>query len=137
VRQLRSQINYLESHIELLDEKEEHYIYASGQYKAIIDSLDSHLKLLRDSREELNRMLTPYYIKKSFQGLELSVEHVTITEGSVLPSQYYYLMNKMAIDTETDAPTGRILHEEGDIFIIRLNELTETEIPKIIIAKKG
>lgn len=137
IGQFINQINYLESRIELLDEQEEHYIYASGQYRAIIGSLDSYLKLLRDSREDLNRMLTPYYIQKSFQGLELSIEHVTITEGSILPAQYYYLMNEMAIDTETDAPTGRILHEEGDIFIIRLNELTETEIPKIIIAKKG
>ncbi len=138
IKQLRTQINFLESRIELLDEQEEHSVNASGQYQAMADSLDSFLELLRNVKEELNRMLSPHYIKNSFQNLDLRIEHVAIATGSLLPTQYNYLIDEMAIGTEgADAPPGRILYEEGDIFIIHLNELTETEIPKIIIAKKG
>jgi len=138
IGQLRHLINFLDSRLELLNEKEEHSVYASAQYQAIIDSLDSYLKLLQDSREELTRRLTPRYLKNSFQGIDLSIEHVTIAAGSVFPPQYYYLVEDMAISTEeADGPAGLILYAEGDIFIIHLDELTETEIPKIIIAKKG
>lgn len=138
ISQLHHLLILLESRLELLNEKEEHSVYTNAQYQAIIDSLDSYLKLLEDSREELNRMLAPRYLKNSFQGLELSVEHVTVAAGSLFPPQYHYLIDEMAINTrEADAPAGLILYEEGDIFIIRLDELTETEIPKIIIAKKG
>ena len=66
IEQLRTQINFLESRIELLDEQEEHSVNASGQYQVMVDSLDSLLELLRNVKEELNRMLSPRYIKKQF-----------------------------------------------------------------------
>jgi len=138
IEQLRNQIGLLESRIELLDEKEDHSVYASGQYQAVIESLDSSLELLQDIREELNRRLAPRNIKNSFQDMDLRIEHVAIAAGSLLPPQYNYLIDEMAIGTEeADAPEGRILYEEGDIFIIYLDELKEAEIPKIIVTRKG
>jgi hypothetical protein len=138
IEQLRNQNDLLESRIELLNDLEEHSVNASGQCQTIIASLDSYLELLRIVKEELNRLLSPRQIKNSLQNIDLKIEHTAITAGSQLPPQYLYLIDEKAIATEeADAPEGRILYEEGDIFIFHLDELKETEIPKIIIAKKG
>jgi len=138
IEQLSKYNDLLESRIELLNDKEEHSVNASGQCQTIISSLGSYLELLRNVKEELNRLLSPRYIQNNFQNIDLKIEHIALTTGSQLPPQYNYLIDEKTIGTkETDAPEGRILHEEGDIFIFHLDELRETEIPKIIIAKKG
>jgi hypothetical protein len=138
IEQLKNQINFLESRIELLDEKDDHFVNASDQCQAIIDSHDSFLELLGKVKEELNRILSPHFIRNTFQNMDLRIEHAAISAGAQLPPQYNYLIDEIVIRAEAaDAPPGRILYEEGDIFIIHLDELTEAEIPKMVIAKKG
>lgn len=138
IEQLRNQTGLMESRIELLDDREEYSDYAGREYHLIIDFLDSYLEFLHETGEDLKKMWSSHNIKNIFQDMDLKVEHVPIAAGSQFPPQYNYLIESGAVGVQAaDAPQGRILHEEGDIFIIHLGEFTENEIPKIIVAKRG
>ena len=138
LERLINQITLLESRLELLDDKEEFSVQVSQQYQLIVDSLDSSLDLLIAIREELEQTMAPRNIKRNFQNIDIKIDHIAIAEGALFPSDYYSLMEKMGIETQEAAvPEGQVLYEEGDIFIIHIDELEEAEIPKIIIAKKG
>ena len=135
---LLNRLDLCESRIELLDEKDEHALQMSQQYSAIMDSLDSNLELLAAIKYELERLLAPRNIKRDFQDINLRIDHIAIATGALFPSDYSYLVDQKAIETQVaEVPEGRILYEEGDIFIIHLDEFRAEEIPKIIIAKKG
>jgi hypothetical protein len=89
-------------------------------------------------KEDLERILAPRNIKRKFQDIILRIDHTAITKGSPFPQEYYYLIESLAVETQENAESdGQVLHEEGDIFIIHLDDLKEEIIPKIIIAKKG
>jgi len=138
LERLINQITLLESRLELLDEKEEFSVQVSQQYQLIVDSLDSYLELLVSVREELERIMAPRNLTRNFQNIDIKIDHIVIAEGSLFPSNYYFLVEKMGIETQEAAvQNGQVLYEEGDIFIIHIDELEEAEIPKIIIAKKG
>jgi hypothetical protein len=138
MQRLLNQLDLCEGRLELLDEKDEHALQTSQQYSAIIASLDSNLELLAAIKYELERLLAPRNIKRDFQDINLRIDHIAIATGALFPSDYSYLVDQGVIETQvTDVPEGRILYEDGDIFIIQLDEFREEEIPKIIIAKKG
>lgn len=138
VEQLKNQTGLMEDRIELMDEQKEFYDYAGRQYQAMVASLDSYLELLYETSEELKRIWSPHNSKNIFQDMDLKIEHIAITVGSQFPPQYNHLIDAGIVSSQpADAPEGRVLYEEGDIFVIHLDKLTETEVPKIVVAKKG
>ncbi len=138
LERLKYQNEYLETGIELLNDKEDHSVNTRSQCQAILDALDSYLELLTNIKDELNRMLSPRHLKNIFQNIDLKMEHALILPGASFPSQYNYLIVEKMIETEvSDMPGGQILYTEGDIFVFHLDDSIVYEIPKIIVAKRG
>ncbi len=135
---LKNQIGLMENRIELLDEIEQNSGQTSQQYQGLITSIDSYLELLLTIKEELARKLTNRNLKRNFPDIKLRIEQIPLSAGKIFPPDYIHLLDIGAIATqEAEAPERQIIYEEGDIFIIHLDDIKEEEIPKIIIAKKG
>ncbi|MCX5779782.1 MAG: hypothetical protein NTV45_02965, partial [Firmicutes bacterium] len=99
---------------------------------------DSYLELLQSIQEELMRLLSPHHLKIIFMDMDIRVEHLAIAAGASFPGTHHNLIDEVLVKTQVGPePEGRILSTAGDIFIIRLDDLEEREIPAIIIAKKG
>ncbi len=138
IERLKNQIALLESRIDLLDEKAEHSLETAGHYQLSFDMLDSHLELLLGMQEELLKSLSPRNIKRNFQDMNLRINHIPLQVGELFPPDYLYLTDKIPFETqEINAPSTQILYEEGDLFIINLDDLQEELIPKVILSKKG
>jgi len=135
---LKNQIDLLQSQIQILDEKAEYESGAVQHYRVIIGMLASSLDLLIAIKEELEKKLDPRIIKRNYPDMDLEIKQIPIFSGALFPADYSYMLDKLSIETTAeDVNDGRILYEEGDIFIIRLNELQTELIPRIVIAKKG
>lgn len=135
---LKNQLDRLENRLEILDEQEAHTAQLQSSYQLLVTSLDSYLELLQSIQEELMRLLSPRNLKRIFTDMDISVEHLAIAAGASFPGTHHNLIDEVLVKTQVGPePEGRILSTAGDIFIIRLDDLEEREIPAIIIAKKG
>jgi hypothetical protein len=70
--------------------------------------------------------------------MNLQIKHIPLKVGELFPPDYLYLADKIPFETrKADASPNLILHEEGDIFIINLDELEDDLIPNFVLAEKG
>jgi hypothetical protein len=138
IERLKNLIALQENRIELLNEKAVHSLQTADQYQLVFDMLDSYLELLINMQKELEKTLNPRNIKLNFQDMNLQIKHIPLMVGELFPPDYLYLTDKIPFETrKADASPYQILHEEGDIFIINLDELEEVLIPNFILAEKG
>lgn len=126
--------------IDLLKQKQEHHNEVLQQFLTIIDMLDQHLDLLANIRADLERILAPRNISRTWKETAVKVERIPLEKGQVFPSDYLYLLDKHLVETRMGnkgEEANQILHEEGDVFIIRVDELVEEEMPYLLVAQKG
>lgn len=145
--ELASLLNRLEvelslwvARIDLLNQKQEHHNEVLKQFLSIVNMLDSYLNLLANIRADLERILAPRNISRTWKEAGVKVERIPMEKGQIFPSDYLYLLDKHLVETrigQDGQEDNLILHEEGDIFIIRVDELLEEEMPYLLIAQKG
>jgi len=140
INRLEAELSLWRARIDLLNQKQEHHNEVLKQFLNIVNLLDNYLNLLADIRADLERILAPRNISRTWKEISVKVERVPLAKGQVFPSDYLYLLDRHLVETRI-AKAGEkadlILHEEGDIFIIRVDELVEEEIPYLLIAQKG
>jgi hypothetical protein len=128
----------LEGKTELLSNKHDHGQIISSKYLALVNMLDSYLNLLANTRADLERLLAPRNLSRIWKDLNIRIERLPLEKGQVFPCDYQYILDKCAVETRiTDDLNMTVLHEEGDIFIIHVDEIVEEEIPYIIVSMKG
>jgi hypothetical protein len=138
MEKLKNKVALLENRIYLLDEKAEHSLETAVQYQLSFNMLNSYLELIQSMQAQLLKSLSTRNIKRNFQDINLHIDHIPLKVGELFPPDYLYMNDKTPFETqETDARPTQILYEEGDIFIINLDELQEELIPKVILSKKG
>ncbi|PKM77262.1 MAG: hypothetical protein CVU90_08120 [Firmicutes bacterium HGW-Firmicutes-15] len=136
MERLKDQVALQESRIDLLNEKAEHSLQTSQNFQLVFEMLESYLELLLDMQKELEKTLSPRNIKLNFQDMNLQIKHIPLNVGELFPPDYLYLTDKTPFETqEIDAPPTQILYEEGDIFIINMDDLQEELIPKVILSR--
>jgi len=100
--------------------------------------VDAHFELMENIRSDLQRLLAPRNISRTWKDIRIRIDHIPLHKGKLFPVNYQYLLDKYAVETRiTKQDNNLILHEEGDIFIIKVEDKTEEEIPYIIISQRG
>ncbi|MEN6460690.1 MAG: hypothetical protein ABFC94_04870 [Syntrophomonas sp.] len=128
----------LEGRIELLLNKHEHKDIISSKSLTLVNMLDSYLNLLANTRADLERLLAPRNLNRIWKDINIRIDRLPLEKGQVFPDDYRYILDECAVETRiTDDLDMTVLHEEGDIFIIRVDELVEEEVPYMIISMKG
>ena len=134
------QLALLIARIDLLNQKQEHHNEVLEHLSTIVNMLDNYLDLLSNIRGDLERILAPRNISRAWKEVNIRVDRVPLQKGQVFPQDYLYLLDKHLVEThlyQNGQEDNLILHEEGDIFIIRVDELLEEEVPYLVIAQKG
>ncbi len=138
MERLQNKIALLASQIDLLDQKATHAVAIAKQLQLSLDMLDSLLTLLLGILEELKKPLNPRNISSNFSEIDIQIDYIPLKVGDLFPSHLLYLIPNGPIATQSsNARPNQILHTEGDIFIIKLDDLKEVIIPKVIIAREG
>ncbi|MDD4563147.1 MAG: hypothetical protein PHW39_08745 [Syntrophomonadaceae bacterium] len=134
------QLSLLTARIDLLNQKQEHHNEVLKHLLTIVNMLDNYLNLLANIRADLERILAPRNISRAWKEVNVKVDRVPLQKGQVFPLDYLYLLDKHLVETrlcQDGQEDNLILHEEGDLFIIRVDELLEEEMPYLVIAQKG
>ncbi len=138
IQQISLAFSILDSRIRILAEENLHIAGVISQSDDLLNWLDSEIDLLSNIQSDLERLLAPRNIARVWKDMDIRVTHVYLTKGQPLPDEYLYLLDKYHINTRISEQVDHtVLHEEGDIFIIRVEDEKTEEIPYLIIGKKG
>jgi hypothetical protein len=128
----------LEGRTELLLNKNDHAGKISSESLTLVNILDSYLNLLANTRADLERLLAPRNLNRIWKDINIRIDRLPLEKGQLIPDDYRYILDKFAVETHIAEDLDMvILHEEGDIFIIRVDEIIEEEVPYMIISMKG
>lgn len=111
--------------------------HISGYYRGIIEWIDRYSHLLSNISSDLERLLAPRNLTRIWKGMDIRIEHLALKKGGTFPADYAHLLDQHQVETRISDRDFSILHEEGDLFIIRVDDLVEEEMPYIIISMKG
>lgn len=132
------QISLLDMQLDLLNDQEEHSTRLRQQYQQMLYNMDSYLELLMETKNELARALAPRNISRNFKDMDLRLERIPVNRGDVFPSRYLGLLPDLpTIDIEANNQNYIVEEEDGDIFILKLDEFHEELIPHIVLSRKG
>jgi len=140
LRQVELEYSALLENLELLNQKDQHSDKMLAHYLQGINMTDAYLNLLGNIRSDLERLLAPRNITRVWKGIPIRVDRIPLEKGCEFPSEYLYLLDKFRVETRIveDSPFPHmILHEEGDLFIIRVQDQVEEEVPYLIIAERS
>ncbi|QGT98843.1 hypothetical protein SYNTR_0250 [Candidatus Syntrophocurvum alkaliphilum] len=130
------ELSLLETKLNLLKEKVNHSTNVTNQFLNIINILNVYLNTLSNIRGDLERLLAPRNINRTWKDINIRVERIQIEKDKEFPSDYLYLLDKARIETKIspNVKPNTVLHEEGDIFIITVDENIEEEVPYIVVS---
>ncbi|NLB88416.1 MAG: hypothetical protein GX790_04200 [Syntrophomonadaceae bacterium] len=128
----------LDRHLHLLKDKRNFAKALEEKYLDVINILDSYLSFISNTRGDLERLLAPRNLSRAWKGFNVKVERIPTEVGKKLPAGYEHILTETSIERKiSHLDTDTILHEEGDIFIITIDDKTLYEIPPLILAQKG
>ncbi|HWP97117.1 MAG TPA: hypothetical protein VN426_09720 [Syntrophomonadaceae bacterium] len=104
----------------------------------VVNTLDAFLNLLGNIRADLERLLAPRNLGRLWKDYIIRVERFPLEKGKPFPPQYLYLLEKHGVEKHA-APLDEnmVLLEEGDLFIIRVDDQNEVEVPYLVVSTKG
>lgn len=108
-----------------------------GYYQDFLDWMDKYLILLDHIISDLERLLAPRNLTRIWKGIDIRIEHVELKAGNQFPPEYVHLLDQHQVETRISDHDMIILHAEGDLFIVRVDELAEEEMPYLIVSMKG
>lgn len=104
----------------------------------VVNTLDAFLNLLGDIRADLERLLAPRNLSRQWKDYTIRVERYPLEKGKPFPPQHLHLLEERGVEKHA-APLDEnvVLLEEGDLFIIRVDDKNEVEVPYLVISRKG
>lgn len=103
----------------------------------VANNMDSFVNLLGNIRADLERLLAPRNLARLWKDLDVRVERVPLERGKPFPARFLHLLEKHPVNQyPADSEEIVVLHEEGDLFIIRVGDEQEAEVPFMTVSKK-
>lgn len=103
----------------------------------VVNSLDACTNFLGNIRADLERLLAPRNLSRLWKDLDVRVERIPLEAGKPFPPRFLHLLDKNKLD---QLPAGSediiVVYEEGDLFIIRVGNEQDEEVPYVNIARK-
>ncbi|HZK43496.1 MAG TPA: hypothetical protein VFC73_04340 [Syntrophomonadaceae bacterium] len=138
LNRLNLEFSMLDRHLHLLKEKHEFSKLLETRYLEVINILDSYLSFTSNTRGDLERILAPRNLSRIWKGFNVKIDRLPTEIGKRLILDDKDIPKQAPITRQTSQlDTNVVLYEEGDIFIITVDEITTYEIPKIILAQEG
>ncbi|MDD3268033.1 MAG: hypothetical protein PHX14_01810 [Syntrophomonadaceae bacterium] len=133
---LEHELSYFQLRLEILTAQQNQSAQVFTRLAQIDQMLFSYLVLITDIRADLERLLAPRNLSRAWKDMQVKVEHLALEKGRYFPSDYLDLLDKYRVETRmTGQHSNIILHEEGDIFIIKVENLREEEVPYLVISQ--
>jgi len=103
-----------------------------------LTGLTGQMQLWDNILHDLERLFAPRNISRLWKGIAIKLNQIPLQDGQPIPHEYEYLIDKYHISTRlSDKDDYTVLHQEGDLFIIQVEQLTVEEIPYLIVSRKG
>jgi len=140
LNQLELQLSLLSARIDLLNREHELNNHAHKKFLSIVNLLNTYLNILANSKSDLERILAPHNITRIWKYTDIRITRIPLQKGKTFPSEYLYLLDKHQVETRiatSEEEDNLIVQAEGDVFIIRVDDLLEEEMPYMVVAQKG
>jgi len=135
---LISQLKLAANQVEILDDRETARESLFQQYHHLQETLVSHCQWLSNLQGGLKEKLNPLKLQRQYPDYTIEVKQTRVAIGTQFPAEFLYLLSDDLIKTTaSDGEEGRVTYAEGDIFLIRVDDYQELEIPEIILSRKG
>ncbi len=127
---LNLDFSLLERELRLLEEKHNLAKLLESKYLGLINILDSYLNFISSTRGDLERILAPRNLSRVWKGFNVKVERLTLEIGKPFPLNNAEVLEQPEVQKQISLRNNNtILLEEGDIFIITIDNMTVYEIP--------
>lgn len=131
------ELSFLAARIELLKDKHNHSSEVLDQHLQVYHTIQAYLDLLANIRVDLERILAPRNISRTWKNHEVRVERIPLEKGHPFPDEYSFLLEQYQVETRPgDYEHPVVLYEEGDLFVIRVDQNVEYELPLLIIGRR-
>ncbi|MEN6326596.1 MAG: hypothetical protein ABFD18_10395 [Syntrophomonas sp.] len=135
--QLKHELSYFQLRLEILNTQQSQATQTYARLHQIGQMLASYFTLITDIKADLERMLAPRNLSRAWKDLRVKVERVVLDKGRYFPHDYLDLLDKYRVETRiSEQPDNIVLYEEGDIFIIRVEDLCEEEVPYLVVSQQ-
>lgn len=134
---LRQELAYARLRLEILETQHSQAAQTYDRLNLIGQMLASYCTLITDIKADLERMLAPRNLSRTWKDLRVKVERVALEKDRYFPHDYLDLLNKYRVETRiSEQPDNIVLYEEGDIFIIKVEDLCEEEVPYLVVSQQ-
>ena len=134
-RRLSLELSSLTYLMDFIKGKHQHSSILMDKYLEVVNLLDTYLNLLFNIRSDLERLLAPRNISRAWKDIYIMIDRIPMEKGKVFPNDYLSLLQDHQFRKNiSEAQKNTILHEEGDLFIIRVENQTILEVPNLILA---
>ncbi|MGI5880337.1 MAG: hypothetical protein ACOX6L_07060 [Syntrophomonadaceae bacterium] len=136
ITRVNLELSFLKARLELLEDKQLHSAQVLNQYLSAHQMINNYLELLATIKADLERLLAPRNISRYWKNYQVRVERIPLEKGQPFPQAYCYLLESHHYAAQ-EASDPIIVHEEGDLFIIRADNETLIEMPPLLVKQKG
>lgn len=138
LQQIDMELQFLLRRMALLHEERFGRLEQRQSLLTVINNLDSFINLLYNIRADLERLLAPRNLARLWKDLSVRVERIPLETGKIFPEPLRHLLEKHKTpERRGEFEDFTILLEEGDLFLIRVGEEQDEEMPGLIIGRKG
>ncbi|MGR6835503.1 hypothetical protein [Syntrophomonas erecta] len=138
LHQISLEITYLEFRLDLWHERNDWCCQLMDRCLELNDLVSSYVNLLANIKADLERLLAPRNISRTWKDMDVRVDRVPLERGKIFPLDYRYLTSQPVVETRVcTSKAYTILDEEGDLFIIKVGPEVEEELPRVTIAIQG
>ena len=131
------ELSFLKAQTEMLTHKQFHSGQILEQYLQVYNMIQSYLEMLANIKVDLERLLAPRNISRFWKNHGVRIERIYLDKGHPFPAEYLNLLEEHNVDIRPgDHEYPAVLYEEGDLFIIRVDQNTEYEVPPLIIGRR-
>ncbi len=135
--QLKHELSYFQLRLEILNTQQSQAVQTYTRLNQIGQILASYLTLITDIKADLERMLAPRNLSRAWKDMRVKVERVALEKGRYFPHDYLDLLDKYRVETRiSEEPDNIVLYDEGDIFIIKVEDLCEEEVPYLVVSQQ-
>lgn len=138
LHEVQTGILFVNNQMSLIDTLRHRWAYSLDQAEGLSHLASEQLGLLQQLKNDLERLLAPRNIARTWKDMGVRLLKLPLQKGQVFPQEYSHLLEQARIEIRTDAsqPDLTILHEEGDLFLIKVLNSEQTEIPYMVITRK-
>lgn len=136
ITRVNLELSFLKARLELLEDKQLHSTQVLNQYLSAHQMINNYLELLATIKADLERLLAPRNVSRYWKNYQVRVERIPLEKGQSFPRDYCYLLEPHHHTTKETVSDPIIVHEEGDLFIIRVDNETLIEMPPLLVKQK-